>query len=221
MRFPPTKGLLRSAQGRLLALAVLGALALRLTLPAQANIPKASNDEIPPLKPPLDEIPPEAWEEHGAAIVTGGVLSLAAIGAAVWFAFRPRPTEPIPPDTLARKELETLKGKAQTGQLLSTVSRVTRSYLSRAFELPAAELTTTEFCEHLAKQERVGPLLGSTAQKFLKQCDELKFSPTPPPGPFDAVGESLRLVEQGQARLAEARRIDLENAAEKARKASG
>jgi hypothetical protein len=93
--------------------------------------------------------------------------------------------------------------------------------LSRAFGLPAEELTTTEFCEQLAKEERVGPVLGSTAQKLLKRCDELKFSPTPPPGPFDAVAESLRLVEQGQDRLREARRIELDSAAETARKASG
>jgi hypothetical protein len=129
--------------------------------------------------------------------------------------------DPITPETQARRELETLKGQAQTGTLLSSVSRVTRGYLGRAFELPAGELTTTEFCEQLAKEERVGPVLGATAQKFLKHCDELKFSPAPPPEPFDAVAESLKLVEHGQARLREARRTELEEAAEKARKASG
>jgi len=114
-----------------------------------------------------------------------------------------------------------VQGQAQTGKLLSNVSRVTRSYLSRVFQLPATELTTTEFCELLAKEERVGLTLASTAQNFLKHCDELKFSSAPPPGPFDAVAESLKLVEQGEARLRETRRVELENAAEKARKANG
>jgi hypothetical protein len=221
MRSPSSRITLWRAQVRILALAVLGGWFVFQCLSAQGNIPKASNEEIPPLKPPLGEIPPEVWEEHGAAMVTGGVLTLAAISAAVWFAFRPRPVDPIPPETQARKELESLKGQAQTGKLLSSVSRVTRNYLRRAFELPSAELTTTEFCQQLEKEERVGPVLGATAQKFLKHCDELKFSPAPPPRPFDAVAESLMLVEQGQARLTEARRIELENAVEKARKASG
>ncbi len=217
---PSTQNTRRRTQARMLALAALGGWFVCHVLPAHGNIPKASNDEIPPLKPPLGEMPPEEWEQHGSAIVTGGVLTFAAIGAAVWFAFRPRPVDPIPPETQARRELETLKGQAQTGKLLSSVSRVTRSYLSRAFELPVAELTTAEFCQQLAKEERVGQVLGATAQKFLKHCDELKFSPAPPPGPFDAVAESLRLVEQGQARLMESRRIELESAPEKARKAS-
>jgi len=221
MRFPSAKSALRRARGRILCLVVLGGWFVFHSFPAEANVPKASNEEIPPLKPPLNEIPPDVWEEHGTAMVAGGVLTLAAIGVAVWFAFRPRPVDPIPPEMQARRELETLKGQAQTGKLLSNVSRVTRNYLSRAFELPAAEMTTTEFCHQLAKEERVGPALGSTAQKFLKHCDELKFSPAPPPGPFDAVAESLKLVEEGEARLREARRIELENAAETTRKASG
>ena len=221
MSFSSARSKLRRARGRILALAVLCSWFVLHSSPAQANIPKNSEAEIPPLEPPLGEVPPDVWEEHGNAMVTGGVLTLAAIGAAVWFAFRPRPVDPIPPETQARRELETLKGQAQTGKLLSNVSRVTRSYLSRAFELPAAELTTTEFCEQLTKEERVGPALGSMAQKFLKHCDELKFSPAPPPEPLDAVAESLKLVEEGETRLREARRIELDNAAEKARKASG
>jgi hypothetical protein len=220
-RFPFAGNTLRRTQARILVSAVLGGWFLFHAFTAQGNIPKSSNEEIPPLKPPLGDIPPEVWEEHGTAMITGGVLALAAIGAAVWLAFRPRPVDPIPPEMQARRDLENLKGQAQTGQLLSSVSRVTRSYLSRAFQLPMAELTTMEFCEQLAKAERVGPVLGATAQKFLKHCDELKFAPAPPPGPFDAVAESLSLVEQGQARLVEARRIELENAAEMARKASG
>ena len=221
MRFPSAISALRRAQGKIMCLVILGGWFVFHSFPAEANVPKPSNEEIPPLKPPLGEIPPDVWEEHGTAMVTGGVLTLAAIGVAVWFAFRPRPVDPITPETQARKELETLKGQAQTGKLLSNVSRVTRSYLSRVFQLPATELTTTEFCELLAKEERVGLTLASTAQNFLKHCDELKFSSAPPPGPFDAVAESLKLVEQGEARLREARRVELENAAEKARKVSG
>jgi hypothetical protein len=200
---------------RVLALMTLGGWFLGHVLTAHANIPKPPNDEIPALKPPLGEIPPEVWEEHHTSLVTGGILMLSAISAAAWFVLRPRPVDPTPPEALARRELEALKGEAQTGKVLSTVSRVTRSYLSRAFNLPTAELTTTEFCLKLTQEERIGPVLGAAAQMFLKQCDERKFSPTPPPGPFNAVGESLRLVEQGQARL-----IELENATAKARKAS-
>src|SRR5262245_38683002 len=141
MRIPSAISALRKAQGKIMCLVIIGGWFVFHSFPAEANVPKASkNEEIPPLEPPLGEIPPDAWEEHGTAMVTGGVLTLAAIGVAVWFAFRPRPVDPIPPETQARRELETLKGQAQTGKLLSNVSRVTRSYLSRAFELPAAEL---------------------------------------------------------------------------------
>ena len=205
---------------RVLALLTFGGWFLGHAFTTHANLPKPPNDEIPALKPPLGEIPPEVWEEHHTTLITGGILMLGLIGAVAWFALRPRPVDPIPPETLARRELEALRGQTQTGQILSSVSRVTRSYLSRAFNLPAAELTTTEFCQQLARDDQVGPALGAAAQQFLKQCDELKFSPTPPPGPFNAVGESLRLVEQGEARLREARLIELENATAKARKAS-
>ena len=184
------------------------------------NVPKNSNEEIPPLKPPQAEISPSAWEENGAAMVTAGLLALAGLCTAAWLGFRPQPAPVVPPETQARRQLETLRGQPQTGQLLSAVSRVTRSYFREAFGLPVGEVTTAEFCEQLAAQERLGPSLGTEAQQFLRRCDEFKFSTSTPPAAFDAAAESLKLVELGENRLVQARRMELEKAAD-ARKAGG
>lgn len=195
-------------RGLRLALGVFCFWVLLLWLPLSgwANLPKPANDEIPPLKPPLGEIPPGAWEEHGPAIVVGGALALAALAAVAWLAFRPRPEEPPSPEKQARSQLAELQGKPQTGQLISVVSRVTRGYFRDAFGLPPSELTTREFCDQLETREQIGSELGGRTRAFLTRCDELKFSPNPVPGAFDATAESLRLVELGENRLEEVRR---------------
>jgi hypothetical protein len=203
---------------RLVVLAIIGCCLVHDPSSCSGNLPKASNQEIPPLKPPQGEIAPSAWEENGTAIVTAGLLTLAGLSIVVWLGLRPRPTPAIPPEAQARAQLESLVGKPQTGRLLSDVSRVTRGYLRDAFGLPTGEVTTTEFCAQLGAQERIGASLGSTAERFLKHCDELKFSPFTPPAAFDAAAESLKLVELGEQQLAENRRKILETAAD-ARKA--
>jgi hypothetical protein len=181
-------------------------LLLWLPLRGWANLPKPANDEIPPLKPPLGEIPPGVWEEHGPAIVIGGTLALAALAAVAWLALRQRPENLPSPERQARSQLAELRGKAQTGQLISTVSRVTRGYFRDAFGLTANELTTREFCDQMETRQEVGSELGGQTRAFLMRCDELKFSPNPVPGAFDATAESLKLVELGENRLQEVRR---------------
>ncbi len=192
-----------NTRGPRMAAGALWILLLCLPMADWANLPKPASDEIPPLKPPLGEIPPGTWEEHGSAIVIGGTLALAALAAVAWLALRPRPEEPLSPERQARNQLTELQGKPQTGQLISTVSRVTRAYFRDAFGLPAHEFTTSEFNEQLAANRQVGSQLSDRTQAFLKRCDELKFSPEPVPGPFDATAESLKLVELGEAQLRE------------------
>ncbi len=163
----------------------------------------ASDDAIPPLRPPRGELPPTFWEQHGAWIVAGSLLVLVVIGLAVWWLTRPKPPVVVPPAARARQALEPLRQLPEDGALLSRVSQILRGYISAVFNLPAGELTTTEFCRLLASQDRVGPDLAGAVTNFLQNCDRTKFEPPTPHPPLGAVVEALRLVEQAQARCSE------------------
>lgn len=168
---------------------------------AASNPPSA--DAIPPLRPPRGEMPPTFWEQHGAWIVAAGLLGVALMGAAIWWLTRPKPPVVVPPGARARLALEPLRPLPEDGALLSRVSQIVRGYVAAAFDLPAGELTTTEFGRVLAAQERVGPELAAVISAFLQNCDRNKFEPPAPRPPMGAVAEALRLVELAEARRSE------------------
>lgn len=159
--------------------------------------------DLPALRPPLGELPPGLWEAHGPAIAFGVILSLILIGFAVWLLVRPRPSATLPAAVRARRALEPLSGLPESGALLSDLSRILRRYLAETFALPPEELTTTEFCERLRHTPPVGSQLAGAAESFLRQCDLRKFSPRPPDTAMNAAAEALRLVDLGEARVAE------------------
>ena len=84
---------------------------------------------------------------------------------------------------------------------MSQVSRILRHYIQQAFELPRAELNTTEFCRMVAEQANIGPELAGALAGFLRDSDRRKFSPEPAPASnVNAVTQVLALIEQGEAR---------------------
>lgn len=189
---------LNSARGYPAVWAVV--LALRpLGIRAATNV--TPTDAIPPLRPPLEEIPPTVWESHGATLVIGGLLLALTVAVVVWLAFRPRPVAFIPPVVHARKAVESLKEKPETGLILSELSRVLRGYLAEVFRLPRQEMTTTEFCRSLQAEPKAGNELAESTADFLRQCDERKFSPRPPLTALNAAAETLRLIELGESRF--------------------
>ena len=83
---------------------------------------------------------------------------------------------------------------------MSEASQILRRYVITAFELPAAELTTTEFCAALAASERIGGELAAAVSSFLRECDERKFSP-PPAATLNAATRALELISLAEQRL--------------------
>ena len=145
-------------------------------------------------------MPPTFWEQHGLLVILFGILLLALVCAAVWFLTRPKPPVVVPLEVQARHALEPLRQQPEDGVLLSRVSQILRHYVSAAFNLPPAELTTAEFCGAIEGHAQIGPDLSAAFSEFLHQCDQRKFSLSAPASPFSAVDQALKLIDQSQAR---------------------
>jgi hypothetical protein len=182
---------------RTLAL-TLSLLAVQPCFAAATDTP--TNGEIPALRPPHAELAPTYWEQHGVAVVVCVGLFLALVGVALWFLTRPKPPVVVPPEVLARKALEPLGQRPEDGALLSQVSHILHQYVTVAFHLPPIELTTAEFCRAIAGHEQVGPELSNALSEFLLKCDQRKFSPPAPAPPLNVVNQTLKLIDQAQAR---------------------
>jgi hypothetical protein len=154
---------------------------------------QAPTNALPALAPPDGEIPPTFWEQHGTMILLAGIALIAAAVLILWKIFQPRPAVVRPPEILAREALTKLLNLPEDGRHLSEVSQILRHYFIAAFELPAAELTTTEFCAALAASEKIGGELAGIVAGFLRECDERKFSPRPAT-PLNAAARALELV---------------------------
>lgn len=173
-----------------------------MTLGARLLAAPASTDEIPPLKPPLPQVPPSYWEQNRVWIlICVGVGSILVFLVIRWI-LRPKPVKPIPPGVVARQKLEPFRGRALEPAALTFVSRSLREYLTAAFGLPQEESTTTEFAVVLAANADVGSELASSGSDFLKRCDRAKFAPDASGSEWDAAGEALELVQAGEARRA-------------------
>lgn len=162
----------------------------------------APADDIPPFAPPLPEVAPAFWEQHGPLALAVSVAAAALLALVLWLALRPKPAPPEPPGRRVRRELAALLGQAETGAALSRVSQSLRRYLAAVFSLPPHELTTTEFCAALSDCPPAGAGLASEICGFLRECDERKFAPGAAPAPLDAARRALELAEKAEARLA-------------------
>ncbi len=180
---------------------------LLLAATSHALPSRKSSDDIPELAPPLPEILPTFWEQHGWmlwVIVPFVLLVVAGVAAFVWL--RPR-KPPVLPATAsqARAALTALLARHEDGATLVEISQTLRRYLITTFWLPSVETTTAEFCANLARNEQVGPELAGAVSEFLRACDERKFSPGHSVPPLDAARRALKLVELAEARRAAAR----------------
>ena len=164
---------------------------------------------LPTLLPPYGELPPTFWEQHATSLmlVSLAVVVLAAPG--IWLAFRSRTQITMPPETQARLALATLRGQAENGSTLVHVAQILRTYFIAAFQLPAGELTTTEFVRAIASCNKIDTTLAAAVAGLLHDCDARKFSPPTTPEPLAAVARAEQLVM-----LAEARRLQPQQGAE-------
>jgi hypothetical protein len=182
-----------------------------ILLPPLTASAQKPNDDIPPLAPPLPEIPPTLWEQFGWLLWILVPLLLVVAGFIVWLRLRPgKPPVLSAPDAQARDTLAALQTQAEDGATLRQISQSLRRYLINAFWLLPDEATTTEFCARLQSSERIGPELASALGEFLRQCDERKFSPAPAYAPLRAAQRALELVAQAELRRGEPRASVLE-----------
>jgi hypothetical protein len=159
----------------------------------------AAEENIPKLRPPHDELQPSFWELHGWWTVAGIVLVLAALAFFIMWLRRPKPDGITPPEILARRALENLRGRTEDAALVVEVTRVLRRYILLAFGLAPDELTTAEIHQTLQHSKPVAPDLADAITDFLRECDERKFAPTPPLPQAGVVDRALALLEKVEA----------------------
>ena len=151
------------------------------------------------LLPPHDELQPSFWELHGWWIIAGAVLILAILALLIAWLRRPKPEEITPPEILARRALEALRGRAEDAVLVVEVTRILRRYVLAAFGLAPDELTTSEIRRTLQHSAPVDPELATAITDFLRECDERKFAPAPPAPQPGVVDCALALLEKIEA----------------------
>ena len=161
----------------------------------------AADDPIPTLRPPHAELPPSYWELYGWLTVAGAALALAVLVLFIAWLLRPKPQEITSPKILARRALAALHRRAEDAGLIVEVSRILRHYVLSVFGLPAEELTTAEIRQALQNSAPIDPELAAAVTDFLRECDELKFapSPCPPSAQIGLVNRALALVEKIEA----------------------
>ena len=169
-----------------------------------------AQEEPPKLQPPLGEIPPTFWEQHGVTVILGVGAFVLFVVLGIWFWLQPKPVAAVPPEVQARTALEALSQRAEDGVVISKVSQILRQYVLAAFELPTGQRTTAEFCTMTAKSVKVGNELSNALAAFLRECDERKFAKFGSGDALNATARALELVNQGEARRERLRQSALE-----------
>jgi hypothetical protein len=160
----------------------------------------ADTNEVPALIPAYGEIPMTFWERHHTAIVIAGFACLAFAFLFVKAMLRPESAKILPPETAARQALARLQGRPEDGNILSEVSQILRRYVSATFGLPAMGMTTVEYCDALAADEKIGAELAQMISSFLRVCDKDKFSPKIIAPPINAVARARELISRSETR---------------------
>jgi hypothetical protein len=157
----------------------------------------AGEEPMPKLLPPRGELPASFWERFGWLIILVALVLVAAAAVVVLMRLRRvKPPVITTPDVFARSALEVLRGRPEDGALLVEVSGILRRYVIFAFGLPTGEMTSAELRDALASNPKVPPEVSGAVGDFLRQCDERKFSATPPSSPIGAVDMALNLIEK-------------------------
>jgi hypothetical protein len=160
----------------------------------------ADTNALPALVPAYGEMPPTFWEQHGTLVIVGGFAFVILAMLVLWKLFQPKPAVILPPEFLAREALAKLIGRPEDGKLLSDVSQILRRYVIAAFNFPAAEMTTAEFCAALAGNEKIGAELAGSISNFLRECDDRKFSTSPFAAPLNAAARALEILNLAEQR---------------------
>ena len=165
----------------------------------------ADTNALPALIPAYGELPPTFLEQHQTAIIIASFAGIAFIFLFFKTMLRPESPKIMPPETVAQQALARLQGRPEDGKLLSEVPQILRRYFGAVFGLPATEMTTAEFCAALAADKNIGADLAPMIARFLRVCDQDKFSPkiiAPPMNAVDRARELVALAEISRSRCA-------------------
>ena len=141
-------------------------------------------------------MPPPFWEQHGAAILIGGIILLALTAVILWMIFKPKPQPVLTPEAVARQALAQLRGRPEDGKVVSEVSQILRRYVGTVFGFSGNEMTTTEFSAEVAADLEIGSRLAEALANFLRACDKDKFIAKNEAPPLNAVQRARQLVDQ-------------------------
>jgi hypothetical protein len=155
---------------------------------------QSGTNALPKLLPPYGKMPPTFWEQHGTNIIIASIALVVLAGGILWWICRPKPPVVVPPEIQAREALARWADRPEDGNCLSKISQILRRYFICAFEFPAGEFTTAEFCRELERNEKIGPELTRAIAGFLRECDKQKFSPAGSPASLNAAGRALDFV---------------------------
>ncbi|HXD00643.1 MAG TPA: polyprenyl synthetase family protein, partial [Verrucomicrobiae bacterium] len=115
-----------------------------------APIVALADGDLPPLQPPHGELPLSFWEHYHWVILAASLVAMALLVLLILWLRRSKPAIVVPPDEIARRALEALRGQPENGVLLMKVSGIFRRYVTFACGLPPREMTTTEVCRAVA-----------------------------------------------------------------------
>jgi len=152
-------------------------------------------EPIPDLRPPRPELPEAARPTSPVPWILGG-LSIAGIAIAFAWPRRRSAPPPMPPYTIAQRELESLRAD-NSRATPAAVSSVVRRYVVAVSGLPGLGVTSEEVASALAIQAFCTVELKDAASRILRECDVAAFAPDAP------AGGSPALVSRAEKLLAD------------------
>ena len=149
--------------------------------------PAAGEQDIRDIKPleKTERQVPKVW----IVLAVGSLLLVGFIVSLIIYRRKRRLSEEerLPPEELARKELQDLEAtglldEERYREYVFTLSLIFRRYLERKFHMPAAEQTTEELLVSLRKGNNLEETLKKMAREFIEETDPIKYTGLEPKG---------------------------------------
>jgi len=174
--------------------------------PFLAALHEASNGshgpDIRDIAPPVEVPMPTGVKV--AIIVVAVLLVALAVWIAIRLVKRAAQTPPVPPRTIALRELEQLRPQVQTldpHAFSVAVSDVLRRYIDAQYGLRAGKQTSPEFLASIQAAESFSDDDRRLLADFLERCDLLKFARVEADATTSEglLGSALAFVQGGRA----------------------
>jgi hypothetical protein len=155
----------------------------------------------PDLLPALEPISPSFCERHGALVLVGFLVVVAAIGFGYWWLRRPKVTAVPHPEEEARQALRALVSKAEDTTLAGEVARQLRKFALAMLGNAGAERTTDELEPMLKRHPQIGRDVACDVVALLHECEARAFAAVPPPGAAGLAERALSLAGRLESAL--------------------